>query len=350
MKTFLNLVEPPGYPLLLAAHPPEGFEVLEGAGGLPLFKTSLDLLTTLEAATRRRIKKWPLFPLWSGLLQWPACFAGSPITEYAPLPVGLGPEELLDSLIEQAGSCSLAIVKDLPRDSPLLSPMENDLAQKLVEAGVRRGFFELAGQALAYVPIDFNHRDDYLGRLSASRRKDLRRKLKTAAALTIEVLEPGADFWADEAVVDEFYALYLEVFQQSDIHFDLLSRGFFQSLLRGGHPGLVVIYRHQGLTAGFNICLIHRGALIDKYIGFQYPLARQLNLYFVSWLHNLELARSRGLKVYIAGWTDPEVKAALGARFTFTRHLVWVKNPLKRALLRPLRGLFESDRRTLESL
>ena len=50
-----------------------------------------------------------------------------------------------------------------------------------------------------------------------------------------------------------------------------------------------------------------------------------------------------GLRFYVAGWTDPEVKAGLGARFTFTRHLVWVRNPILRRILYMFRHWFESD-------
>ena len=57
----------------------------------------------------------------------------------------------------------------------------------------------------------------------------------------------------------------------------------------------------------------------------------------------IEHALGRGLRFYVAGWTDPEVKAGLGARFTFTRHLVWVRNPILRRILYMFRHWFESD-------
>ena len=83
--------------------------------------------------------------------------------------------------------------------------------------------------------------------------------------------------------------------------------------------------------------------MIDKYIGLSYPAAREANLYFVSWMVNLEYALERGLSHYVAGWTDPEVKAQLGARFTMTQHAVFIRNPLLRALGRRFAGHFESD-------
>ncbi|MDE2281129.1 MAG: GNAT family N-acetyltransferase, partial [Xanthomonadaceae bacterium] len=102
--------------------------------------------------------------------------------------------------------------------------------------------------------------------------------------------------------------------------------------------------RHAGRLIGWNLCYEHDGKLIDKYIGFAYPEAREHNLYFVSWMHNLGYAREQRLTHYVAGWTDPEVKSFLGASMTFTRHAVYARNPLLRVLLRKLGRHFESDR------
>lgn len=351
-NSYFNLVEPDFYPDLFLYHPPLGFTAGYAADSLFYFKTRFGLLTTLENDVRAKVEKLPLFRYWSDWLNWSACFIGTTITEYAPLPSGIAPNRLFDSLASQlTGRQTLTVLKDLPVDSPLLSAAENEYSQRLVEESIRRGFFELEGQALAYVPIDFSSIDDYLSRLSSGRRKDLRRKLKAAGLLSIDILPTGDPVFVRETVLDEFYAMYLEVFQQSHVQFDLLSRDFFKTILNNKKlNGLVITYRYNGILAGYNICLVHNGALIDKYIGFKYPLARQLNLYFISWLYNLELALKQGCTCYIAGWTDPEVKASLGAKFTFTRHLVWIENPLLRRLLYPLRHLFENDRKALASL
>src|SRR5258706_124738 len=86
-------------------------------------------------------------------------------------------------------------------------------------------------------------------------------------------------------------------------------------------------------------------ASVDKYIGFSYPRSRDYNLYTVSWFHNLEYARAHGFRHYVAGWTDPEIKRNLGARFTFTQHAVYVRNPIVRGLLKAFKPLFEADSR-----
>jgi hypothetical protein len=88
---------------------------------------------------------------------------------------------------------------------------------------------------------------------------------------------------------------------------------------------------------------VHDGRLLYKYIGLHYPDAREHNLYALSWMHNLDYACRHGLCAYVAGWTDPEVKAQLGASFTYTWHAVYLRNPLLRIALRRLRPLFEAD-------
>ncbi|MDR1241754.1 MAG: peptidogalycan biosysnthesis protein [Deltaproteobacteria bacterium] len=348
-QRYKNMLEPPELVELFLRFPPEGFACGLNAAGLPVFHTDFDILTTLETAARARLRRVPLYAAWSDRLRFAACFAGTTVTEYAPVPDGLSTEDFLDNILnEHCKKQTLTILKDLPEASPLLSAEENAFAEKLVREATGMGFMQVRGQALAYLPIDFRSVEEYLLRLSPGRRKDLRRKMKMRDALEIEILRPGDKRFADQRLLDEFYALYLEVFRQSEIHFDLLSADFFAALLQSrAADGVVFCYRSGQRLAGYNICFIHQGGLVDKYIGLSYPLARELNLYFISWMVNLEFALENRLSVYISGWTDPEVKAALGARFTFTRHLVWVKNPLLRAVLSPLRRFFEADAQNL---
>lgn len=348
--TLTNLLEPSAFADLFTLFPPVGFLCRYEQTGLPLFFTDFDLLTTLEKDTREKITGLPLFRRWSRLFRFPTCFCGTTVTEYAPLPAGLS-EQIIDDLIrglkkKHGATQSLVIIKDLPVASPLLPPEDNGFSQAFAQEAVRQGFIEVQGQALAYVPIDFADEAEYLARLSPGRRKNLRRKLKKKDALSIEALPLGDALFFDPAFLETAYAMYLAVFEQSDIHFDLLSREFFAALLQSHTiEGVVFVYRHEGVLAGYNICLVHNSLLIDKYIGFVYPLSRDLNLYFISWMVNLAYAKEKGCSAYIAGWTDPEVKASLGAKFTFTRHLVWIRNPLLRAILHRVRHLFEADSR-----
>jgi hypothetical protein len=65
-------------------------------------------------------------------------------------------------------------------------------------------------------------------------------------------------------------------------------------------------------------------------------------------MENLAFALSRKLRHYVAGWTDPEIKAYLGAKFTFTQHAVYVRNPMLRGILGKLSRRFERDKAWFE--
>ncbi|VCU69316.1 hypothetical protein PIGHUM_01377 [Pigmentiphaga humi] len=346
MRPYLNRLEPEGLVGHFLACPPEGFTAWVTGDGGPMFSARFDLLTTADESTRRLVRRLPGFRLWRRLLQPRTAFVGTTVSEYALLASGTEPAALAGRLRHEQGTRQpLLIVKDLPQDSPLLSTAENAHAQALAQACREQGFVLVEGQALAYVAVDFASVDDYLARLSHSRRKDIRRKLRARAQLEIERVPVGDPRFFEPAVLAEFYALYENVYAQSEIHFDRLTASFFQRVLQdAASGGVVFVYRHGGRMIGYNLCYECDGNLVDKYVGFLYPEAREHNLYFVSWMVNLEYAIERGLRHYIAGWTDPQIKSYLGAAFTFTRHAVYIRNPLLRAVLARFAGRFESDR------
>ena len=348
---YLNLLEPAGLVAQFLAHPPRDFSAGAAQDGTPWFIARFDLLTTMEPAAKRRITALPLYRWWGEWLKPLTCFVGTTVTEYAPLPAQVDAPVLAARIKAQhARDHAFLIVKDIPQDSPLLDADDNAASKVLADACREDGFVLLEGQALAYVTVDFASTDEYLSRLSSGRRKDIRRKLRSAAELEFETVPTGDACFADPAVRAEYYSLFLNVYNQSEIHFDLLTADYFDAILQdAASGGVIFVYCHQGRMIGFNLCYVCAGNLVDKYVGFAYPQARELNLYFVSWIRNLDYALQRGLKHYVAGWTDPEIKRYLGAKFTFTRHAVYVRNPLLRAILRRFAGAFESDRAALEA-
>jgi len=327
------------------AHPPAGFEAVRMPCGLPAFAAPFDLLTTLDDAVRRRVMRLPGYRLWGRWLRWRTRFVGATVTEFLPLPAAVPAERLAAEVLDVHGrERALLVVKDIADATPLLDAAANARAAAFAQACVARGCVLLEGMALAWVPIDFASADAYLARLSRSRRKNIRRKLRARDALAIDCVPTGDALFADPAVLAECYALYRQVYEQSEIHFDLLGEAFFRNVLGDARSGgLVFTYRADGRLVGWNLCYVHRGMLVDKYIGLAYPQAHEHNLYVVSWMENLEYARCHGLSHYVAGWTDTEIKRQLGARFSTTRHAVYLRNPLLRAAFRRCSHLFESE-------
>lgn len=343
---FYNLLEPPRLIDHFLAVPPKDFATFRLRDGVPAFSTSFDLLTTADPAVKHKLDGLPFARRWRPLLCARTCFIGTTVSEYALFPRAIPPGMFVREVLQHATRYAFVIVKDIPTDPVLVGAAGYDYSRRFATACREAGFVLVEGQALGYVPIDFASIDEFLARMSRARRKDVRRKLLSRAQLEIQVIPSGDVLFRDEAMLAELYALYVNVYRQSEIHFDLLSAAFFRTLLQDtGSGGIVFVYRAGGQMIGYNICFVNNENLVDKYIGFLYPRAQEYNLYTVSWFHNLEYALARGLRCYIAGWTDPEVKRHLGACFTLTQHAVYVRNIVLRKALIPLKRFFESDHR-----
>jgi hypothetical protein len=351
IPVFHNLLEPVSLIRSFQQFPPEGFATVALPGDVPAFSASFDLLTTMEPAVRRRVDAFPLARWWRRFLRPNTCFVGSTVSEYALLTGAMEPETFVRELLATTKRrYPFVIIKDLPTEAILVGDTAFMHSRRMAKTCTEAGFVLVEGQALAYVPIDFASTEEFLARLSHARRKNLRRKLRSTSSIEVEEIPTGDARLSEETFVAALYALYLNVYRQSEIHFDLLQPAFFRAVLQDASTdGVLFVYRSRGELIGYNFCVRNESMLIDKYVGFAYPQARDANLYTVSWFHNLHWALTRGLRHYVAGWTDPEVKRSLGARFTFTQHAVYVRNPLVRTLLRPFRRLFESDARRAHS-
>jgi hypothetical protein len=76
--------------------------------------------------------------------------------------------------------------------------------------------------------------------------------------------------------------------------------------------------------AAFNLCFVYDHLLIDKFIGFDYEIAHQYSLYFVSWCFNIEWCLKNSIRYYQVGQTDYEPKLKLGGSlvplFAYFKH------------------------------
>jgi predicted N-acyltransferase len=339
-----NLIEPPSLVNHFLRHPPYGFSTMEIDGAVPAFITDFDLTTTLAQVPHRGWATSMLMKAASRLLRFRTCFVGTTVSEYALLPRQQAATAFVDQLMQSAADCALVIIKDIPSEPVLVSEAAMRYSGELADACQNSGFIMVKGQALAYVPLDFESIDNFLAHMTRVRRKDIKRKLRSASQLEVEAIPTGVERFTDEPLLNELYALYRNVYDQSTVHFDLLSPAFFRATLQDANSGGVVFtYKAAGQLIGYNLCFVHGGMLLDKHVGFAYPQAREHNLYFVSWFHNLQYALQRGLTCYVAGWTDPEIKRHLGARFTFTRHAVYVRNAWLRRILTHFKRHFEAD-------
>ena len=209
---------------------------------------------------------------------------------------------------------------------------EADLAQ-LKSPLQALGFNVVDNMPIAKNAINFKTLDDYLASVSYSTRKGLRRKMKGFAQLRIE------EHNGMPPQIDEIHKLYLNCYEKSELKFEKLTRDFFENLsvLMPNNCRFVLYYYNENggeKLIGFN-CLLHdNGVLMDKYIGLDYAKSLEVNLYSLSWLHNIEMCIRDGFHTFQSGQAAYETKLSLGATLDQTTIVFKHRNRLINPLLK----------------
>lgn len=278
----------------------------------PTFRMHYDLHTPFQGGWLTRPLR-ALARVQPNLLRLPVIGLGSPFAEQAHL--GFSPDisttrkyeaaaRLLDGIECDAErhNIGLVAIKDISdEDLPAFLPHFRD-----------RGYARLASLPSAVLHLPFRSVDDYLASLSAATRKDMRRKLQRAGSVEIETRTDISD------IADEIYALYEETRGSSASDygdFEKLPPTYFTSVMSALSPRAVcVLYRVSGVLAAFNLLLIEHDRVIDKFLGMRYPLARNANLYFISWMHNVRYCVENGKSYLQTGQGTFANKLRLGSQ------------------------------------
>jgi len=295
---------------------------------LPLFITDYRLDTTIQGRLKR-LTDW-LGRRFPRLLAVRLLCVGSPVTDSARLGIPADRRQdaaLLRAMpqaieaVAKAEGIGLIAFKDvLERDRAWL---DGPLGQA--------GYTVLANMPVARNAIDFPSTEAYLAGFSKAARKNLRRKSRAWDQVSIEEI---AGVPAD---LPALHRLYLNCYEKSELKFEQLTEDFFRNIGENlGENCRFVLYRAAGQLIGFNL-LVHRdGLLIDKYLGMDYGAARPFNLYFLSWMHNLEMCLRDGFHTFQSGQgayaTKKHLRAELEMTWLYFRH----RNPLLNLVFRGL--------------
>lgn len=358
LKILFNSLEPRSLVDAFLRYPPENFKIKRiefDEQEVYGFFADLDLFTTVDEKIKTFVDKLRLFKPFDYIIRkfltFNTLFIGTTVSEYSLFPDSMNLSEFKNKLLSvfQKSGSQFLVVKDLPYESPLLSNDENVFSKEMISYLENNGFIILTGQALAYLPADFDSMEEYLKKFSSNRRNNFRRKMKAAANLYLQEFNTGDSYFTDEMAAI-LYNLYLNVYNNSYIHFDKLTLSFFKHILQDTYDGKVFIYSDNNKIIGFNLCYVMNDFLVDKYRGYLYPESRDFKLFFNQFFDGIKYCLSNGLKTYIMGWTAPEVKAQLKCEFTYTYHAVYIKNPVLRAVLTRFKSCFETDKRLIEGL
>ncbi len=192
--------------------------------------------------------------------------------------------------------------------------------------------------------IDYKNFEDYLSNcLSPRTRGKVRRKLRAAErarpAITMSVVGDVTPF------IEDVYPLYEKVYERSPLQFEKLTKEFLCEIGRR-MPDKVrfFIWRQENHIIAFGLCTMQGDAICHEYVGFDYAVAFELNLYYRVFHDIIEWAIANGYKRFYSGSLnyDPKwhLRQSLYPVDLYVRH---TSRPLN-AVLRRVLPLMEPTR------
>ncbi|WP_017902490.1 GNAT family N-acetyltransferase [Pseudomonas asplenii] len=302
----------------------------------PAFTTRYKLDTTVQGVAKR-ITGW-VNRVLPGLLELGLYAIGSPVSEqchagiasHVPAPRR---QALLERLLQLARedaarlNISLTAVKDAPS-------ADNDWNSACKAAG----FQQLPSLPGSTLPVAFGSIDAYLGSLGKSTRKDLRRKLR-APGPRIEWRRNIDD------VLPQVMRLYESTLSRSETQFERLPADYFTGVLKHlDKRAACVLYWIDERLVAFNLILLDKQRLIDKFFGHDLNETRQHNLYFRSWLANVEHCIAQGIALYECGQAGYASKIRLGCTFQGNNLFFHHRNRLVNNVLKLVKLIVRPDR------
>lgn len=296
----------------------------------PLFIGDLHLDIAVEGFLARMIrwirKSIPRFMIVKTL------FCGSPIGESGAL-------GLKGALQDKSGSIAefAKIMEDFCVQNKIPFMVFKDFVDS--DAGMldllqKKGFLKVESFPSVTTELNFGSFEDYLKSLGQATRKNLRRKIKKAdlrPGIKVEIRDDV------EELIDDVYRLYLNTHNSGQTKFEKLTKSFFINISRNLKPhAKFFLYYINGGLAAFNLCFVYDGLMIDKFIGFDYTLSLEYNLYYFSWCYNIEWCLKNAVRSYQTGQTDYQPKIRLGGKLIRLYAYVKHRNPLFNLFIRSL--------------
>jgi Peptidogalycan biosysnthesis/recognition len=304
----------------------------------PFFTLDQDILAGLGPRWQKIAAKirgvWPRFLFIRTLMV--GCAAGE-----GHLPSHVAAAQHRDAETLSARMCELA----RKERAPLIVLKEFPARYRgALSCFLERGFARVPSMPMTRLDVSgYKDFDDYLAKaIKSKRRNEFRRKFKAAAQsapIDMEVVSSVS------AVIDEFYPLYLQVFERSKMQFEKLTKEYFIEL---GHrmpdKARFFLWRQNGKIIAFSLCLVEGDTLYGEYIGLDYSIALDIHLYFYVMRDTISWAIANGYKSIVSSGLSyaPKLQMAhvLEPLDLYVRHT----SPLANLILKRVLPLLEPTR------
>lgn len=275
-----------------------GYFVIESGGAIraiqPYIVVDQDLLAGTGGFAQGLVggirRLWPRFLRARTLMV--GCAAGEGHLDGGELSEGAIARVLSRSLVTLARqlTCALVVLKEFPvRYRVPLECLRDD------------GFTRVPSMPMTTLNIEYKDFDDYLSRnLSPATRGKIRRKLRVA-----ERAQPPITMTVETdatAIVDDIYPLYEKVFARSPMQFEKLTKEFMGGIgKRMPDKVRFFVWRQDARIIAFGLCTIQADNICHEYVGFDYSVAFDLNLYYRVFHDIIEWAIANHYKRFYSG-------------------------------------------------
>lgn len=287
-----------------------GYFVLEDAAGAveavqPFFSADVDPLMTASAPIRHAIASLRrLFPdafrmraLMVGCAAGEGHLAGASREQATRLATCL--HEALLPYARQTG-VQLVVLKEFPVGY-----------REALSCFSENGYTRIPSLPMTRLNIAYSSFDEFMrSALSRATRKNLRRKFRKGASGAPITMELVTDV---DAVVDEIYPLYLNVYARSRLRFEKLTREYLCRLAREmPDRARFFVWRQSSRPVAFSLCMTDGDTIYDEYLGLDYSVALDLHLYFWTLRDVVQWAIEHGYSWYVSTALNYDPKRRLG--------------------------------------
>jgi Acetyltransferase (GNAT) domain len=342
-----------GYDFHVACHasPPDSLKfsaaaVLDGdrlVAGVPLLHAEFRLDMPLQGRFPK-VSDW-LDRHLHRYVCLPVLAAGSPYTDE----LGLGLDPALDvtgrqHALEKLVADMLARARAAGTTADLIAFKDVTAAQAVWADPVLRrfGFSRVATLPVAILSLPFKNEAEYIASLSQNQRSNLRRKLKKAKGVRVEVRRSIVGL---EQQIAELREATRQQAGADYGDFEQVAPEYFANVMRH-MPGnaRVLLYWLDHELIGFALVFLEPRRMIFQYVGLRYPAAREHGIYFLNWMTMVRLCLEMGIGELRAGQTTYVTKCRLGC--TLERTWIYFRHrvPGYNLVCKVLKPLFAIDR------
>lgn len=159
------------------------------------------------------------------------------------------------------------------------------------------------------VPTKYHSFDDYLSQIGSAKRRTIRRSREKFASFGFKVEHRTGGEGAAELYTDEVHELYMAVLERAAVRFESLPADYFRELARQLPENTLFTFVSQhDRVVGFAATLLCDDLFDQMFIGLDYNLNRECDLYFNIFYAAMEEAFVRGPRRIYVGQTSDEFK------------------------------------------